>query len=75
VAKDSIAERALWNISASSTRGPEKNPRHRPGGRDSADPEWFELRQTSSASVLDPLRGDPRFEKIVASLAPKSTNK
>jgi len=23
----------------------------------------------------DPLRGDPRFEKIVASLAPKSTNK
>ena len=23
----------------------------------------------------DPLRGDPRFEKLVASLAPKSTNK
>ena len=26
------------------------------------DPEW------------DPLRGDPRFEKIVASLAPKAKN-
>ena len=23
----------------------------------------------------DPLRGDPRFEKLVASLAPKSANK
>ena len=25
--------------------------------------------------MFDPLRGDPRFEKLVASLAPKSTNK
>jgi hypothetical protein len=28
---------------------------------------------TQAAFLLDPLRGDPRFEKFVESLAPKDT--
>ena len=40
---------------------------HSPGDLSYGDPKLLTL--------WDPLRGDPRFEKIVASLAPKSANK
>jgi hypothetical protein len=41
----------------------EKDPCHRPGGRDAADPEYVELRQTSSASVLGPAARRPTFRE------------
>jgi len=41
-----------------------------PGGHFVTD-----LRRIKAISFWDPLRGDPRFEKIVASLAPKEPPK
>ena len=89
VAKDSIAGASHYGISRHHLRvDRRKEPRHRPGGRDSADPECID--QVAATVQIpsnlnygklrlhpfwDPLRGDPRFEKLVASLAPKSTNK